>query len=56
MTKTNPEPSKDDGQAPEAALADLSPRDRELVRQTMINYPQLTVHEALRVLKEFGGL
>jgi len=35
MTKTNPETSKDDEQATVAALADLGPRDRELVRQTV---------------------
>ena len=37
-------------------LAGLNPRERELVEQTLRDYPQLTVEKAIQVLTEFGGL
>jgi hypothetical protein len=40
----------------EAALKGMRPEDQRLVREVLDVYPSLTVQEALRMLKEFGGL
>jgi hypothetical protein len=37
-------------------LANLNQRERELVEGTLRNYPELTVEQALEMLKELGGL
>jgi hypothetical protein len=37
-------------------LASLNPRERELVEDTLRDYPGLTVEEAIEILHEFGGL
>jgi hypothetical protein len=36
-------------------LANLNPRERELVEGTLKNYPGLTVEEAIEILTEFGA-
>ena len=39
-----------------AALADLTPQDRDLVRRVLEDHPLLSLEEAVETLRYFGGL
>ena len=53
---TTSAPSDSPSSQAEAALAELTPRERQLVAETLDAYPQLSLAEALTMLRYFGGL